>query len=221
MVCYFYFICRKNYTSQEKTRHILINRYKHLINIYFKFYKILYIIRKKLNFNAFFYIFEIYKYLMMKIKLIFTGKTSFKYINDGIDIFEKRIKHFIDFEIITIPDLKNTKNLKSEQIKIKEGELILKKLDKKEFLILLDEKGKEFSSNGFAKFIEKKQIAGIKQVTFLIGGAYGFSKDIYNRANSLLSLSKMTYSHQIIRLFFAEQLYRAFAIINKLPYHNE
>jgi len=157
----------------------------------------------------------------MKIKLIFTGKSSFKYINEGVGIYEKRIKHFIDFEIITIPDLKNTKNLKSEQIKQKEGELILKNIEKKDFLILLDEKGKEFSSVDFAKFIEKKQISGIKQVAFLIGGAYGFSKDIYNRAISLLSLSKMTYSHQIIRLFFVEQLYRAFTIINKLPYHNE
>jgi len=157
----------------------------------------------------------------MKIKLIFTGKSSFEYINEGINIYEKRIKRFIDFEILIIPDLKGTKNLKPEQIKQKEGNLILKNIEKKEFLILLDEKGKEFSSVDFAKFIEKKQIIGTKQVVFLVGGAYGFSKDIYNRATSLLSLSKMTYSHQIIRLFFVEQLYRAFTIINKLPYHNQ
>jgi len=157
----------------------------------------------------------------MKIKLIFIGKSSFKYIEEGIDIYEKRIKRFVDFEIIIIPNLKSNKNLKPKQIKQKEGELILKYIGKKDFLILLDEKGKEFSSVGFSNFIEKKQISGTKQLTFLIGGAYGFSKDIYEHAISKLSLSKMTYSHQIIRLFFVEQLYRAFSIINKLPYHNE
>ncbi|MBN1250617.1 MAG: 23S rRNA (pseudouridine(1915)-N(3))-methyltransferase RlmH [Bacteroidales bacterium] len=157
----------------------------------------------------------------MKIKLIFTGKSSFKYIIEGVDIYEKRIKHFTDFEIITIPDLKNTKNLKAEQIKQKEAELILKNITKNDFLILLDEKGKEFSSIEFSEFIEQKNNIGIKQVCFVIGGAYGFSNDVYNRSNLLLSLSKMTYSHQIIRLFFVEQLYRAFTIINRIPYHNE
>ena len=157
----------------------------------------------------------------MKIKLIFIGKTSFKYIGEGISIYEKRIKHFTDFEIITIQDLKNTKNLKAEQIKQKEGELILKNITKKDFLILLDEKGKNYSSIEFSNFISKKINSGIKQVFFVVGGAYGFSQDVYNHSNSLLSLSKMTYSHQIIRLFFVEQLYRAFTIINGMPYHNE
>ncbi len=157
----------------------------------------------------------------MKIKFILIGKTSFNFVDEGIKMYLQRIKRFVDFEIITIPDLKNTKKLNPVQIKEKEGSLILKQLKTNDFLILLDEKGKSLNSVEFAGFISNKQDAGTKQLSFVVGGAYGFSQDLYKRANYLLSLSAMTFSHQIIRLFFMEQIYRAYTIIKGLPYHNE
>jgi len=157
----------------------------------------------------------------MKLSLFFTGKTSFKYVETGIAEYEKRIKRYIDFEIKIIKDFKASKSMPAKTVKIKEGEQILKHLNKTDFLILLDEKGKMFTSREFAKFIDNKIFTGTKHLVFLIGGAYGFSDEIYNRANAKLSLSKMTFSHQPIRVLFAEQLYRAFTIIKGEPYHND
>jgi 23S rRNA (pseudouridine1915-N3)-methyltransferase len=157
----------------------------------------------------------------MKFSLIFVGKTSFKYLEIGIAEYEKRIKRYTDFEIKILKDLKTGKNMPANIVKIKEGELILKQLKDSDFLILLDEKGKQYSSREFADFIDHKMITGGKRIVFLIGGAFGFSESVYKRANSKLSLSKMTFSHQPIRLLFAEQLYRAFTIIKGEPYHND
>lgn len=157
----------------------------------------------------------------MKIKFILVGKTSFNFVKEGMDIYLKRLKHFVDFDIVFIPDLKNTKNLPAEQIKEKEATFILKQVKDTDFLVLLDEKGKNLNSLRFADFIQKKQDSGTKQLSFVVGGAYGFSDLIYKKANYLLSMSAMTFSHQIIRLFFMEQIYRAYTIIKGLPYHNE
>jgi 23S rRNA (pseudouridine1915-N3)-methyltransferase len=157
----------------------------------------------------------------MKITLIFTGKTVKKYIEEGISEYEKRIKRYINFEIKVISELKNTKNLPVTVIKTKEGEILSTKITDDDFVILLDEKGQEFSSQEFAKFIENKTLTGIKNLVFVIGGAYGFSENIYKRANFKISLSKMTFSHQPVRILFTEQLYRAFTIIKGEPYHNE
>lgn len=157
----------------------------------------------------------------MNIKIIWVGKTSTSHINIGIEDYANRIKHYTNFDIITIPDLKATKNLTEAQQRDKEGELILKHLKNEDFVVLLDDKGKEMTSLKFAKWIEQKQHASIKNLYFIIGGAYGFSQAIYDRSNALLSLSKMTFSHQIIRLIFAEQLYRAFTILKNEPYHHE
>ena len=157
----------------------------------------------------------------MKIKLILIGKTSFKFIEAGLGMYKDRLRRLANFELLVIPDLKNTKKMSAKEIKAKEGALILKTLTNTDFVVLLDEKGKSFDSVKFANFIENKQISGIKQLSFVVGGAYGFSQEVYKRGNILLSLSAMTFSHQIIRLFFMEQIYRAFTIIKGLPYHNE
>ncbi len=157
----------------------------------------------------------------MKLSLFFVGKTSFKYLEPGITDYENRIKRYIDFEIKVIKNLKTGKKMPVNIVKIKEGENILKQIKPDDFLILLDEKGKEYTSREFAKFINNKILTGVKNLVFVIGGAYGFSDDVYNRADGKLSLSKMTFSHQPIRLLFAEQLYRAFTIIKGEPYHNE
>jgi 23S rRNA (pseudouridine1915-N3)-methyltransferase len=157
----------------------------------------------------------------MKLILIVIGKTDNDYINKGIDIFRNRLKHYLPFEIKYIPDLKNTKNLSVDQQKVKEGELILSNIDKSDHLILLDENGKEFSSVDFSKYIQKKMLSGIKNLVFVIGGPYGFSKEVYNRASGKVSLSKMTFSHQMVRLIFIEQLYRAMTILRGEPYHHQ
>ena len=157
----------------------------------------------------------------MKIKFILIGKTSFKFVETGIDMYKDRLKRLSDFELLIIPDLKNTKKMPAEQVKIKEGALITKVLTNSDFVVLLDEKGQSFNSLKFAGFIENKLVSSTKHLIFIVGGAYGFSKEVYNRSNFSLSLSDMTFSHQIIRLFFMEQIYRAFSIIKGLPYHNE
>ncbi|MBL7816205.1 MAG: 23S rRNA (pseudouridine(1915)-N(3))-methyltransferase RlmH [Saprospiraceae bacterium] len=156
----------------------------------------------------------------MKIELWVIGKTTFKYLDEGIGLYEKRLKHYTNFELVVIPDVKNPP-LSSEALKIKEGESILNKLNKEDFLILLDENGKQQTSVDFSKFIDNQQVNATKRMVFQIGGAYGFSEAVYARANQKLSLSKMTFSHQMIRLFFVEQLYRAFTIIKGEKYHNE
>jgi len=156
----------------------------------------------------------------MKVKLLMLGKTRESYIDEGFSLFKKRISHYLPFEVQTIAGLKKTKNLSPSAIKILEGELILKNLNVQDMVILLDEKGKTFTSTGFADFIQKQMNTGTKQLVFIVGGAYGFSPDVYQRANHQVSLSKMTFSHQIIRLIFAEQFYRAMTILKNEPYHN-
>lgn len=156
----------------------------------------------------------------MKITLILNGKTEDDYIVKGFSVYENRLKHYISFETIVIPALKNTKALSIEQQKQKEGELINKHIQSADKLILLDENGKEYNSIGFSDFIQKEMNSGIKNLVFVVGGPYGFSEAIYKRANGKLSLSKMTFSHQMVRLFFVEQLYRAMTILKNEPYHH-
>lgn len=157
----------------------------------------------------------------MTIKLIIIGKTDQEAIQRLIDEYTKRLNFYIKFELELIPDLKSTKSLSETQQKEKEGELILKKTLPADDLILLDERGKMFSSTEFAQFLQKKMNSGLKQLTFVIGGPYGFSESVYLRANGKLSLSKMTFSHQMIRPFFIEQLYRGMTILRGEPYHHQ
>ena len=154
----------------------------------------------------------------MKIEFWVLGKTSFKYLDEGIQDYQKRLKRFTDFQTIIIPDIKAND---PKKFITKEAKQVLDKLNPEDQLILLDDKGKNYTSLQFAEEIEKRQMLHQKKVIFLVGGAYGFDDTIYKRANALLSLSSMTFSHQIIRLIFLEQLYRAFTIIKGLPYHHE
>ena len=157
----------------------------------------------------------------MRIKLLAIGKTDDKSLQILIQTYEQRLKHYVKFELFVIPDIKNSKNISQGQQKEKEGELILKELQATDQLILLDEKGKEFRSIEFSKFLQKKMNSGIKQLVFVIGGPYGFSDKLYQKATGKVSLSKMTFSHQMIRLFVVEQIYRAFTILRNEPYHHE
>ena len=157
----------------------------------------------------------------MRIKVLAIGKTDNRELQILIDKYEGRLKHYVRFELEVIPDLRNTKNLSQKQQKEKEGELILKRISSSDQIVLLDEKGKEFRSVDFSGWIQKKMNAGVKQLVLVIGGPYGFSDSVYQRANGKLSLSKMTMSHQMIRLFLLEQVYRAFTILRNEPYHHE
>jgi len=157
----------------------------------------------------------------VKIKLLAIGKTDDKRLQELIVEFQNRLKHYIKFEIEIIPDLKKVKNLSLDERKQKEGLLILNRIESTDQLILLDEKGHQFRSLEFSRFLQKKMNSGIKQVVFAIGGPYGFSDEVYQKAQGKVSLSKMTFSHQMIRLFMIEQLYRAFTILHNEPYHNE
>ncbi len=157
----------------------------------------------------------------MKIKVLVIGKTDDKNLQLLIDKYKKRLGHYIRFEIEVIPDLKNVKNLSEKEQKEKEGVLLLKKVGASDQLWLLDEKGKEYRSREFSKFMQSKMSAGIKQLILVIGGPYGFSDEVYHKATGKLSLSKMTFSHQMIRLFLVEQIYRAFTILKNEPYHHE
>ena len=156
----------------------------------------------------------------MKTALWAIGKTNEKYLEEGISIYLKRLKHYLDFEFAIIPDVKQAGNFNATQLKIKEGEAILARLKKEDVLILLDEKGDSYTSEAFAHFLEQKMQLSHKRVVFLIGGAFGFSEALLERANGKVSLSKMTFSHQMVRLFFVEQLYRAMTILRNEPYHN-
>ena len=156
----------------------------------------------------------------MKTVLVQVGKTVSKHFQAGISDYVERIGHYMPFEVITIPELKNTKNLTEEQQKLQEGELILKQLQPSDTVVLLDEHGREFRSIEFARWLEQKQQT-VRRLIFVIGGPYGFSSPVYSRANEKLSLSKMTLSHQMIRLTFTEQIYRACTIIKGEPYHHE
>jgi 23S rRNA (pseudouridine1915-N3)-methyltransferase len=156
----------------------------------------------------------------MTIKLIAIGKTDSVSLQDLVKVYENRLKHYVRFELDIIPDIKNVRNLSETEQKDKEGELILKKLNAADVLILLDENGKQFGSVEFADFLQKKMNSGIKQLVLVIGGPYGFSDVVYAKAQAKISLSKMTFSHQMVRLFIVEQLYRAFTILKNEPYHH-
>lgn len=157
----------------------------------------------------------------MKITLITTGKTTFEYIKEGMAVYEKRLSRYMHFSRIEIPALQGTSSLSPEEIRSREADMIIKKLHPGDRIVLLDEKGKRFTSVGWAAHLGHLADTGTKSLVFIIGGAYGFSDKIRNIADEMLSLSDMTFSHQIIRLFFEEQLYRAMTIIKGEPYHNE
>lgn len=156
----------------------------------------------------------------MKTELILVGKTNDKHFQVGIDDYCQRIGHYMPFSITVIPELKNTKSLSFQQQKEREGEMILAKLQSSDHVVLLDEHGKDFRSVEFARWIEHKN-ASVRRLVFVIGGPYGFSEAVYSRANEKISLSKMTFSHQMVRLVFVEQIYRACTIIKGEPYHHE
>jgi len=153
--------------------------------------------------------------------LLAVGKTDDDRIASLVEMYVKRLQHYINFEIKIIPDLKNTKNLSADQQKVEEGKLILNQLEKSDFVTLLDEKGKSYTSVLFAQLINKRSVSGLKRLVFIIGGPYGFSSDVYDRGNSKIALSDMTFSHQMVRLFAVEQIYRAFTILRNEPYHHE
>lgn len=156
----------------------------------------------------------------MTIKLVCIGKTDKKELEKFIKVYSDRLQHYIKFEFDVIPDLKKTKNLDENQQKQKEGELILSGLQNSDFVVLLDENGRQFTSVEFSAYLQKRMNTGLKRLIFVIGGPYGFSDEVYSRADSKISLSKMTFSHQMVRLFFTEQLYRAFTILKNEPYHH-
>ena len=157
----------------------------------------------------------------MTITLLAIGKTDNSELNSLINDYTKRLGHYIKFKLEIIPDLKKVKNLSEAQQKEKEGDLILKQTTKSDVLILLDENGKQFTSVDFSKYLQKHMNSGIKNLILVIGGPYGFSEAIYNRAQGKISLSKMTFSHQMVRLFIIEQLYRGFTILRNEPYHHQ
>lgn len=157
----------------------------------------------------------------MRITLLCIGKTDDKYLIEGIEKYIKRLKFYVNFSILVIPDIKNVKNLSTEQQKDKEALLILKQVQPQDLVVLLDEHGKEFRSLEFSAYLEKMMVQSVQHLVFIIGGPYGFDLKIYDRANAKISLSKMTFSHQMIRLFFTEQLYRAYSIMKGEPYHHE
>ena len=157
----------------------------------------------------------------MKTLLVLVGKTANKHFVVGIKDYHERIEHYMPFDIAVIPELKNTKHLSNEQQKEREGQLILKSLKEGDWVVLLDEGGKEYRSIEFADYLHRRQSSVSKRMVLIIGGPYGFSKEVYDRANGKFSLSKLTFSHQMIRLFFVEQLYRAFTILQNEPYHHQ
>lgn len=158
----------------------------------------------------------------MKLTLLLVGKTAFPYINDGIAIYRKRLGFYIPFSMVELPDVKNASSLSSEQLREKEGDSILKAVRQNDTLLLLDERGESYSSVQWAAFLERQMVVNPgRDITFAIGGAYGFSEKVYKRADGMISLSRMTFSHQMVRLIFIEQLYRAFTIIKGEPYHHQ
>lgn len=157
----------------------------------------------------------------MTVKLLVLGKTDSTQLSQLIVEYQNRLKHYIKFEMEIIPDIKNTKNLSEKQQKEKEGEAILNKLNTTDLLVLLDENGKQKTSVEFSKYLQKNMNSGLKQLVFVIGGPYGFSDAVYQKSQAKISLSKMTFSHQMVRLFMVEQLYRAFTILRNEPYHHQ
>jgi 23S rRNA (pseudouridine1915-N3)-methyltransferase len=157
----------------------------------------------------------------MSIDLIVVGKTDMREVESLVEMYAKRINFYCKFSITTLPDVKNTKSLSIKQQRTAEGEAILRQISDGDYVMLLDERGEEFRSIDFAQWLQKRLNSGIRRLVLVIGGPYGFSEEVYARANGKLSLSKMTFSHQIVRAIFTEQLYRAFAILNNDPYHHE
>ena len=157
----------------------------------------------------------------MKITLLTVGKTDIKWVSEGLEVYASRLRHYLPFEMKEIPELKNVSALSREQIKQTEGKLILKNIKDSDEVILLDERGKEYRSVEFAAFLEKRMALSSRDIVFVIGGAYGFSQEVYERSNGKVALSKMTFSHQMVRLFFVEQIYRAMTILRHEPYHHE
>ncbi len=157
----------------------------------------------------------------MEIELLTVGKTTIRFVIDGIEEYTRRLKHYIPYSIRTIPDIKNTSKMDQAKQKEEEGKKILEAVSNSDYVVLLDERGKQYSSVEFSAFIEKQMVAGRRKVIFVVGGPYGFSKTVYDRADSLLSLSKMTFNHEMVRLFFTEQIYRAMTIMRGEPYHHE
>ena len=157
----------------------------------------------------------------MKVKLIVIGKTKSKFLLDGENEYQKRLRHYCKFSELIIPDIKNGGKLSKKELKEKEGNVILESLKNSDYVILLDDKGLELSSIGFSEFLNKKMVSSTNELVFIIGGAFGFSESVYRGANTKLSLSKMTFSHQMVRMIFKEQLYRAFTILKGGKYHHE
>lgn len=157
----------------------------------------------------------------MNIKLLCVGKTDNKQLQQLIDVYSKRLNFYVKYTIEVLPDIKNVKNLSEQEQKAKEGDLILSKIGSYDHLILFDENGKSYSSVGFSKFLQKKMNSGIKTLVFVIGGPYGFSDAVYAKAQGKVSLSSMTFSHQMVRLFITEQLYRGYTILKGEPYHHQ
>ncbi len=155
------------------------------------------------------------------MKLIVIGKTKFKFLLDGENEYEKRLKHYCKFSERIIPDIKNARNLSKKELKEKEGCLIIDSLKSSDYVILLDDKGITLSSIEFSEFINQKMVSSINELVFVVGGAFGFSKKVYEKADSKMSLSKMTFSHQMVRLIFKEQIYRAFTMLKGEKYHHE
>ncbi|MGO1521489.1 MAG: 23S rRNA (pseudouridine(1915)-N(3))-methyltransferase RlmH [Sphingobacterium sp.] len=156
----------------------------------------------------------------MKISLICIGKTDDKHIIQGIEVYAKRLKHYIGFQLVSLPDVKNNKHLSQEQQKQKESQLLLKNITPQDYVVLLDERGAQYGSIEFAEVLEKHMLGSVNHLIYLVGGPYGFDETVYQRANAQMSLSKMTFSHQMVRLFFVEQIYRAMTIIRGEPYHH-
>ncbi len=157
----------------------------------------------------------------MTIELIVVGKTDLKEVAALVEIYAKRINHYCRLSITTLPDVRNTKNMSTSQQCTAEAEAILALIKSSDYVTLLDERGAQPSSVGFSEWIQKRMNSGVKRLVVVIGGAYGFSKELYERANDMVSLSKMTFSHQIVRAIFTEQLYRAFTILRGEPYHHQ
>jgi 23S rRNA (pseudouridine1915-N3)-methyltransferase len=157
----------------------------------------------------------------MKVRLLLVGKTTQDFVRKGEEEYAGRLKHYLPFEGEVVPDIRNTRNFSFDQMKEKEGELILKYIQPDDWVVLLDEHGKEFTSLEFAGYMDKKILASPKRLLFIIGGPYGFSNKVYAAAHDTISLSKLTFSHQLVRLIFVEQLYRAMTILSNQPYHHE
>lgn len=156
----------------------------------------------------------------MEIRLLTVGKTSVKFVKEGIEEYSGRLRHYVNFSIESVADIRNTRKMTETQQKEAEGKSLLDNLSPSDFVVLLDEHGREYTSPDFASWLEKRMAAGYKRIIFIVGGPYGFSPEVYKRADAKLSLSLMTFPHELIRLLFVEQLYRAFTILRGEPYHH-